>query len=171
MRITIIGAHGVGKSTLSKELSTALNLPIIHDVVVEAFKKGFEINENTPVETQFWLFARQLEEEKNTQQFIADKSLMDYSVYADVLFTDERVKSLLAEMVRKNINYDQVFYLPIEFAIEDDGLRSTNIDFQKRVDDRYRELISDWGIEHTVLTGSVEARINQALEKIKNSKI
>ena len=95
MRITIIGAHGVGKTTLSKKLSEQLNLPVIHDVVVEAFQKGFEINETTPFETQFWLFAKQLEVEKNTINFVADKCLIDYSVYADVLFDDDRVKSLL----------------------------------------------------------------------------
>jgi len=171
MRIAIIGAHGVGKTTLSKKLAASLDLPIIHDVVIEAFQKGFVINEKTPIETQFWLFARQLEEEKTTQSFVADKSLMDYSVYADVIFDDDRVKSLLSEMVKKNINYDYVFYLPIEFAIEDNGTRSTDIEFQKQVDNRYRQLIEDWTIDYTILSGSVETRLAQALKKIKNSNI
>jgi len=169
MRITIIGAHGVGKTNLSKKLSEQLNLPVIHDVVVEAFQKGFEINETTPFETQFWLFAKQLEVEKNTINFVADKCLIDYSVYADVLFDDDRVKSLLSEMIKKNIRYDYVFYLPIEFTIEDDGIRSTNIEFQKKVDERYLELIRDWSIDHTILTGSVEDRLSQAMAKIANS--
>jgi len=167
MKITIIGAHGVGKTTLSNELAKELNLPKIHDVVVEAFKKGFEINENTPPETQFWLFSRQLEEERLTDNFVADKCLMDYSVYADIIFEDDRLKSLLSEMVKKNINYDYIFYLPIEFEIEDDGIRSLDIDFQRKVDERYKKLLDDWQIKYSTLSGSVEDRLNLALSKIK----
>ena len=72
-------------------------------------------------------------------------------------------------MIKKNIRYDYVFYLPIEFTIEDDGIRSTNIEFQKKVDERYLELIRDWSIDHTILTGSVEDRLSQAMAKIANS--
>ena len=166
MRIAVIGAHGVGKTTLSKLLSKNLNIPVINDVVVEAYKKGFVINEQTPMETQFWLFSRQLEEEKNTPHFVADKCLMDYSVYADIIFDDERIKSLLREMTKNNISYDHIFYLPVEFAIEDDGVRSTNIEFQTAIDSRYRNLIDEWGIKYTVLTGSIENRLAAVLNLI-----
>jgi len=32
-----------------------LNLKVLPDIVVDAYKLGFEINENTPIETQIWL--------------------------------------------------------------------------------------------------------------------
>lgn len=166
MKIAIVGAHGVGKTTLSEKLAKYLNLPTIHDVAIEALDKGFEINENTPPETQFWLFARQLEEERLTKAFVADKCLMDYTVYADIIFDDDRLKSLLAEMIEKNAKYDYVFYLPIEFPIEDNGIRSTDVEFQKRVDERYRDLLNSWNIKHTTLSGSVEDRLKKALESL-----
>lgn len=167
MKIAIVGSHGVGKTTLSSKLSKILNLPIIPDVAVEAYKKGFAISENTPPEVQFWMFAKHLEYEKNLgENWIADKCLIDYSVYADVIFTDTRVTSLLSEMVSKNICYDLVFYLPIEFPIEDDGVRSLDPIFQKNVDDRYKRVLSQWNIPYISLTGSVEDRIRQAMNRL-----
>lgn len=166
MKIVIVGAHGVGKTTLSNRLAKELNLPTIHDVVIEAFEKGFEINENTPPETQFWLFARQLEEERLTKGFVADKCLMDYTVYADIIFDDDRLKSLLAEMIKKNIGYDYVFYLPIEFPIEDNKIRSLDPEFQKRVDQKYLKLLNDWEIDYTTISGSIEERLSNVLDKI-----
>ena len=146
-----------------------MDLPIIPDIVLEAHQKGFAINKNTPAETQFWLFAKQLELEKLTEKFIADKCLIDYSVYADVLFPDQRVKDLLSEMIRRNANYTHMFYLPIEFAIEDDGLRSTDPTFQKNIDDRYRQVLDDWGFKYEIVGGDIETRLKKILNIIKDN--
>lgn len=169
MKIAVVGSHGTGKSTLSQRLSEALDIPVIPDIVVEAHNKGFTINENTPLETQFWLFAKQLEFEKNFgESWIADKCLIDYSVYGDVLLQDQRAKELLAEMIRRNASYDLLFYLPVEFPVPEDGvLRSTDPVFRQKIDDRYQELLRQWEIEHYLITGSVEDRFEKAMEKIR----
>ena len=167
MKIAIVGSHGVGKSTLSKNLAKILNLPIIPDIVVEAYHKGFTINENTPLETQFWLFAKQLELERNfADHWIADKCLIDYSVYGDVLLSDQRAKELLSEMIQRNSQYDFVFYLPIEFPIEDDGIRSTDPQFQASVDSRFLEVLNAWGIKYYTVNGTVKQRLKRILEII-----
>lgn len=166
MRIAIVGAHGVGKTTLSQRLAQELNLPIIPDVVIEAFQKGFAISENTPPEVQFWLFSRQLELERLNEKFIADKCLMDYTVYADIIFSDERVKSLLAEMIKRNISYTHIFYLPIEFPLEDNGIRSLDPEFQRRVNERYLKILKDWRVSYETLNGGLEDRIKKALNFI-----
>lgn len=166
MRIAIAGAHGVGKTTLSNALKDNLALPILPDVAVEAFQKGFAISEQTPPEVQFWMFSRQLELEKSTKRFIADKCLIDYSVYADIIFADNRVKELLAEMVRKNIDYSHVLYLPIEIPLEDNGIRSLDPGFQKMVDERYLRKLDDWGISYDIIRGSKQDRLAAALSII-----
>ena len=172
MKIAIVGAHGVGKTTLSKLIAKEFNLPIIPDVVVEAQQKGFTINENTPLETQFWLFARQLELEKNMgDSWVADKCLIDYSVYADVLLPDDRAKTLLAEMISRNADYDYIFYLPIEFPIKADGIRSTDPVFQKNIADRYLTVLNNWGNKFHIVSGSVAERLTGVLRKIKGIKI
>lgn len=70
-------------------------------------------------------------------------------------------------MIKKNTNYDFVFYLPIEFPIEDDGIRSTDPEFQRKIDERYKNVLNEWDIKHEVISGSIEDRLQKILEKIK----
>lgn len=171
MKIAIAGSHGVGKTTFAKSLAEKLNLNYIPDIVrEEAVNKGFIINENTPPEVQLWLVMRQWELERNTPQpWIADKSLFDYLVYGNFILKDEKTKNLIRDLVRRNGIYDKVFYIPIEFAMEQDGLRSTNEEFRMAIDRHYKECLNDFGIKYITVSGSVENRINQALRVIESA--
>jgi nicotinamide riboside kinase len=169
MKITIAGSHGVGKTTFAKALAERLNFNYIHDVVrEEALKKGFVINENTPPEVQLWLVCRQWELENTTSEsWVADKSLFDYLIYGEIVLKNEDVKKIIREIVERNARYDFVFYLPIEFPMESDGIRSEDLKFQKNIDLLYKKCLKEFGIKYIVLSGSVEERINQALEYLK----
>ncbi|MFH1575526.1 MAG: ATP-binding protein [Candidatus Nealsonbacteria bacterium] len=170
MKIIVAGSHSVGKTTFAKALSEKLGLNYIYDVVrEEAVPKGFIINENTPPEIQFWLAARQWELETLTpQDWIADKSLFDYVVYGELVLKDEKVKEVIKELIERNAKYDFVFYLPIEFPMENDGVRSPDLGFQKNIDTRYRAYLDKLGVKYIILSGSVEDRVNQAISHIKN---
>jgi len=169
MKIAIAGAHGVGKTTFAKVLAEKLNFNYIHDIVrEEALNKGFVINENTSPEVQLWLVCRQWELENTTpENWVSDKSLFDYLVYGEIILKDERVKKVIRDIVKRNAHYDWVFYLPIEFQMELDGARSEDLEFQKNVDYRYRQCLKEFGIKYIVLSGSVQERVNQALEYLK----
>jgi nicotinamide riboside kinase len=169
MKIAIAGSHGTGKTTLAKSLAEKLKLNYIPDIVrEEAVKKGFIINENTPPEVQLWLVMRQWELEKNTpESWIADKSLFDYFIYGNLALKDEEVKKVIKGVIERNAKYDYVFYLPIEFPMEVDGLRSQNEEFRREVDNRYKAHLDGSGIKYITLSGSVENRINEALNRIK----
>ena len=169
MKIAIAGAHGVGKTTFAKALAKKLDFNYIHDIVrEEAVKKGFVINENTPPEVQTWLISRQWELERNTPQgWVADKSLLDYFVYGNIILKDQNVKNVVRDIVERNSRYDKVFYLPIEFPMEADGIRSNDLEFQKEVDGRYKECLKEFNIEYVALSGSVEERVNQAIKHLK----
>ncbi len=166
MKIAIGGSHGVGKNTLAKALAKRTGFNYIPDIVrEEALKKGFIINENTPPEVQLWLVSRQWELENITpESWVADKSLFDFLVYGEMVLKDENTVKVIREMVRRNANYDFVFYLPIEFSLELDGVRSEDLKFQKDVDSRYRKTLEKLGIKYIILSGSVENRVNRALE-------
>ena len=169
MRIVIAGSHGTGKTTLAKALAERLNLNYIPDIVrEEAAPKGFTINENTPMEVQMWLVSRQWELEKTTpESWIADKSLFDYFIYGGLVLEDKNVKEVIKDIVRRNAKYDFVFYLPIEFPMERDGLRSPDSKFHEKIDRRFKECLAEFGVKYTVLSGSVEERVNQAVNCIK----
>jgi len=168
MRITVAGSHGVGKTTFTKALAESLGFNYIHDIVrEEAAKKGFIINEDTPPEVQLWLVARQWELETTTPEgWVADKSLFDYIVYGELVLKDENVKGVIRDIVRRNARYDFVFYLPIEFPMEEDGVRSPDPGFQRDIDLRFKECLAEFGVKYIVLSGSVEERVKQALNHI-----
>ncbi len=168
MRIAICGAHGVGKTTISRILADEFNLEVLPDVAVIAYQKWFIINEETPIETQIWMTAKQLEYEKFTEKFVADKCIFDYHVYAVALGMHDHVNSITKMIALKNQSYNHVFYIHPEFPIEDDGVRSTNIEFQKSVDDYYKQFLIENDIPFTILTWSIEERKQLAISKINH---
>ena len=169
MKIAIAGAHGVGKTTFAKALAKRLGFNYIHDIVrEEATPKGFVINENTPSEVQLWLISRQWELEKNTPEtWVSDKSLFDYFVYGEIILKDKAIKKVIKNVVERNSDYNFVFYLPIEFPMEIDGIRSNDLEFQKEVDNRYKKYLEGLGKKYIVLSGSNEQRLEQAIKHLK----
>jgi nicotinamide riboside kinase len=170
MRVAIVGAHGVGKTTLAKALAVELGWEVIPDTAAEAYRKGFEVNENTPIENQLWILCKHLEYEKESQQcFIADKALYDNVVYSRNIFSDKAALKIIEDIVMKNAVYDVLLYIPIEIALEDDG-RSMNVDFQKSIDKQYTGFLTENNIDFVLVKGTVEERVQEA-KRIIQEKI
>ncbi len=168
MRIAIIGSHGVGKTTLSIKLSNHFGFARIPDIVREAHEKKFVINEETPPESQFWILSKMIELERNTPQpWIADKTLFDNIIYGNVILKDQKVKEVIADIVIKEARYDAMLYLPIEFAIADDGLRSLNSEFQAQIDRAFVEFLDKNNFQYHIVRGTIEERFQYALKIIK----
>lgn len=167
MKIAIVGAHGVGKTTLASELSKTLGYPILPDTASEAFKKGFVVNENTPPENQLWILTKQIEYERELQEhFIADKTLFDNIVYAQHIFDDEHLLIVIESIVKKLANYDLYIYLPIEIPLVADG-RSIDPIFQQKIDDTYVQLLQDLGITYHEVRGTIPERVDRALQLVQ----
>lgn len=67
----------------------------------------------------------------------------------------------LMSWAMKHIWYDHVFYIPIEFSLEQDGIRYSDLEFQK-LHDRETKLILDfYKIPYHVITGTIEERLDQ----------
>lgn len=168
MKIAIAGSHGTGKSTLGKALCEHFGFNFIPDVVPQAFRLKFPINESCPPETQMWILSKQLELERNTpEHWIMEKTLWDNVVYGSYSIKDKNVIKVIRNIVFSNHNYDLVLYLPIEFPIEDDGLRSLNVEFQKEIDKGLRKCFHKEKIKFYEISGNVKERISHSISLIE----
>jgi hypothetical protein len=200
MKIVVLGSHGTGKTTLTKRLygflkdsypmqiesvktgkeggEYRLSEPVgylhwtyLPEAPFEAVQRGFTMNEDTSLESEIWIIARQLELERRPAPWIADKCLIDILAYAKFLFTGEPELLKIAErMVQNNACYDLVLYLPTgEFPIEDDGLRSLDSSFQENIDKEIIGIMDNFGIDYHVLRGDKEERFAKAKQLVKES--
>ena len=165
MKIGVTGSHGTGKTTLSKLLAGKNNWRYLPESPLQAMTKGFPINEETPIETEIWIFAKQIEMETFTpESWVADKCLIDLLAYARYLMPKEKsLLETLTKIVKRNAVYDVVIYLPTgEFPIEDDGFRSTDPVFQEAIDKEITRIMREMNIEYHKIVGTREERLERA---------
>lgn len=190
MKIIILGSHGTGKTTLSRQLYNCLRQKheakkgekrklgevkwtFLPEAPKQASLVGFGIekkNKKTSLESEWWIIAKQLEMELLTPEpWLADKCLIDLLAYAYYLFPEEKdFLKVIHKIVKHNVGYDLVFYLPSgEFPIEDDGWRSLDPVFQKKIDEMILKIMSDMKIDYFILTGEPGERLGKAKEIIK----
>lgn len=187
-RIIFIGAHGTGKSTLAKELSSILSMPVVESVAREA-AKDFRILENECMissniperyrknayqkvlcSMSYWDFMRWVGAEVPCIMTRCPLDTIAYAMADDDITghtTSECLKVLQEDdKFRKALESSLFVYLPIEFGIEDDGVRPTDVEFQSRVDEAMHKLMNMFGILPQEVSGTVEERLNSILQHI-----
>jgi nicotinamide riboside kinase len=168
MKIVIIGAQGVGKTTLAGQINKHYpDFKILPEAARLAKEAGYNLDHTATIETEHWLIAKQIELESGEGKWVADRCGIDLLAYIEHLFSDEDslIEHATKTLVPRFGHYDVVLYLPSgEFAIEDDGLRSTDVKFQKAIDERIRHILERHKIPFIKIVGSPEDR----LERVKN---
>lgn len=185
MKIIILGSHGTGKTTLSRQIYNFLQKrhetkgrqkerlgkikwTFLSEAPKQASLVGFGIekkNKKTTLESEWWIIAKQLEMELLTPEpWIADKCLVDLLAYAYYLFPQEKdFLKAVHKVIKQNIDYDLVFYLPSgEFPIKDDGWRPLSPRFQKKIDKIILNIILDMKINYFTLVGNPRERLKKA---------
>ena len=172
MKIAIIGAQGVGKTTLAEQINKDYpDLKILPEAARLAKEIGYALDKTATIETEFWLIMKQIELENGESEWVADRSCIDLLAYIHHLFPEE---SALIEFATKTLvpefhNYDLVLYLPSgQFAIEDDGLRLTDLKFQQAIDWRIRDVLEKHKIPFVKIIGSPKERLAKVKNLLKN---
>jgi predicted ATPase len=176
MRFALTGSHGVGKTTLLQSLQDYLEYKDIKCLFnVSSARKikkaGMNINENG----DNYDIVQMIVESNHVSVFcennwFADRSVIDGYAYTEYLYHQNKVSHKVFDAILTQVNnflplYQEVFYIPIEFAIESDGVRQTDIEFQKAIDSIILDKIKEIrGNNFVSVTGSIEERS----KKIKN---
>lgn len=170
----MVGSQGTGKTSLANLLSKKLNIPIIQEVA-RNFKKE-QLNKNNPEypSIQKRILVAQIQEEKKHEDFISDRSSIDnlaYFIYgcSDKVSVSENMSYIYDAITNARL-YTHIFFLRPEFDIVDDNFRDCNISYQKDIDTTIYTILNIFNIKYYILTGSIEERIQKAMESIKNDR-
>ncbi|MDP9249535.1 MAG: ATP-binding protein [bacterium] len=172
MKIAITGAQGVGKTTLARQIQKDYpDFQILPEAARLALEAGHNLDHTATAETERWLIAKQIELESADNKWIADRCGIDLLAYIQHLFSEEPalIEFAAKTLVPRFSNYDLVLYLPSgQFAIEDDGVRTTDIKFQQAVDRKIRGVLEKHKIPFMEIVGSPEERLSQVKKLFKN---
>lgn len=174
MKVVFIGSHGTGKTTLCREMRKIDNNYKANDGVSRPIKKCKDriglsskdeqliINELTFFNWEFY---------KTVDNIFLTRSPLDCEVYSRVFGWED-----LAEECENRIREIDLFntedviwvYLPIEFELDNDGVRFMDEELQKSIDKEFKRLIKKYNINVFKVQGSIEKRVNKLKQIINN---
>jgi len=168
MRIAIVGAHRVGKSTLAEEL--LMNLPgyiLEMEPYYQLETSGHEFSEIPTAEDfieQFNYSARLVS--KSEGNVIFDRCVIDILAYLHVIVPGMNIQLLFEAAQSVIAGIDLLVFVPIE---EPDLIPCRQTDLPKlrsRVNNLLYDWIGDFGIEVIEVSGTLSNRRDQVLAKI-----
>ncbi len=180
-KIAIVGAHGVGKTTLAARLRSRLagqgfgTVRVAPEIPREicrlaADPEFYRRGKNNPLKQALLLFG-QLQSEQSSLPgdggvLICDRGVLDLWAYSKYLFGDEfraaGVLELYEGLVERSCrSYRMHFYVPVEFPPADDGVRESDSGFQAAIDKTIREFLEKYSVPHRRIAGTLEERCSR----------
>jgi len=184
MNITFTGPQCSGKTTLLKQMKQTRDIMDQYwyiDEVTRLVKREFsvDINEKGANDTtQLLIINKELENlfKYNYELWpgcrgvVHDRCLLDGLVFTEYFYEKKLVSQQVWSQAlhywnRYHSKYDIIFYPnPHEIKLEDDGERSTNIEFRNAIIEKYENYYLNqfqWKDRVVVLKGSIEDRLNR----------
>ena len=169
-RIALVGASSTGKTTVYELLKNKLpKYEFINESTRTVGSYGFPINEGGTSETQLAISSFHLEALIQPFNLVLDRCYMDLLVYSKFMdkISVETYNYISDTWKRVKDEYTHYVYFPIEFDSVDDGVRSVNEDWRKKIDAEFQEQLKGVREPYLIVTGSPMERLNQILEFIK----
>lgn len=167
MRIAILGAECTGKSTLAQALTSRLNTPNVPWVLAAEFLRDWcDQHQRTPNRTEQQTIAEAQVQRidaiaGNGASVVADTTALMTAIYSDVLFQDA---SLYAAALEHQRGYDLTLLTGTDLPWIADGFQRDGAAMQATIDRKLRSVLQLHKIDHTVIYGLGERRIQCALE-------
>ena len=169
-RIALVGASSTGKSTVFELLKSKLpKYEFINESTRTVASYGFPINEIGTSETQLAISSFHLEALLRPGNAIFDRCYMDLVVYSTFMDKISREAHNFIEDIWNRVKneYTHYIYFPIEFDSVDDGVRSVNEEWRKKVDREFQLLLEGVREPYLTVAGSPLQRVEQILSFIK----
>jgi thymidylate kinase len=183
MIISFSGAQSTGKTTLLKEMQELYPEFEYIPEVTRLVKRIYDlpINEEGGDLTQLAIISQHLHNillhHGKNHTVIMDRCSLDGVVYTQWLYEQGKV-NLQTVMTANNIFrqtielYDTIFYTnPRDVNIEDDGERSTDMQFRDEIIELFDFYMKDFKHKIIVLNGTVEERLQQIKQHLQKNNI
>lgn len=184
MIVVFTGAHGCGKSSLIEKLQSWDNVVCVNSVTrstISAKERRIDGVESLD-DAQYKILGNIIEAtndliEMNKKDpnkiYLVDRCVFDFVAYTRAFYERGNVSYQCLHTIEETVqniykNYDLVCYLPIEFAIVDDGVRSLDEELRKTVDNEIYRQIKASGVKYVKLSGSYEERIKTLQSYFEN---
>lgn len=175
MKVSITGSHSTGKTTLARAVAKILrkrgasSVGLINEVARRVIALGFPLNQDATIHSYLNYIWFQLKEERERVEkyVISDRSLVDLLGYIRTNNDTSIPKyfvSMLEELLwRESAYFDLYCYLPIEFPVQIDHVRPSDVEYHKAVDTSILQILQDYRLPYEHITGSMEDRCKQVL--------
>jgi nicotinamide riboside kinase len=172
MRIGLAGTMSVGKTTLVKALA---ELPQFKDYYVATERSkylrdlGIPLNTDSTLRGQFVFLA------ERASELLRDNVLTDRTIWDVCAFTlgatsidDFSKRDFVQSAMNLRNYYDLVIYVsPIGVEVEDNGVRTTDLDYRNKIDTVIRLSLEEFKPNKLIMVeGTTEQRIATILQNI-----
>ena len=179
LRIAFVGSSCVGKSTLARAVRNVFKLPLIEETVRTISEYAdidnvVNISNRERILLQISSILYQKFEESKYEEFVSDRSVLDYYAYFRTLcgdYANKKIQEYYYHWMEENIfNYSHIFVLTCDvLRVEGDGFRFEDNELNLKIDKFLLQYLNKYSIRyHIVKSEGFEDRVREVLEIIQN---
>jgi len=175
MKVSMTGSHSTGKTTLAHAVTKIIrkrgtsSVGLINEVARRVIAMGFPLNQDATIHSYLHYIWFQLKEERErVEEYVfSDRSLVDLLGYIRTNNDTNIPKyfvSMLEELLwRESTFFDLYCYLPVEFPLEIDHVRPSDVEYQKAVDTNIQQILQEYGLPYECITGPLDERCKKVV--------
>lgn len=187
--IVFYGASSTGKTTIINKIFPKFNAVItsnenigsatpaasrVESISRKIALSGGVINENVDTATQLEItFGNVAQIITNPAKFIlTERFLVDNLAYSKLGNVSSHVLDIHENFIDYFFNSPSIFkiipfYIPIEFGIAVDNVRSEDVEYQANIDLSIKLILEQFSIRYHILSGDVQERINSVCNVLR----
>lgn len=175
MILGLCGSHSTGKTTLLHVMKE--KYPELNIVTESARDCPYPLNEKTNMQSQEWIMRAQISKEMSyplESIVLTDRTTYDQLAYTKYAYdagniTFDQYDYIVKYLTTWGLLYDFVLYIPIEFDLVCDGVRSVDKEYQKQIDSFIQQAMKSYvgGHRYVEVKGSIEERCSKISEVIE----
>lgn len=180
MNIAIVGTHCTGKTTLiNRFIELFPEWKKIDSSTRRAVEFGLKINEEGDFLSQLYMISSDMKTFiesggiRKDLNLIFDRCFLDTYIYTSDMCYQSKCKYIISQICYEywdlmKKHFDFIFWVRPEFKIIGDGVRSIDVEFQKRIDSLFKKYFDSYLESNMILlSGSIEERLEIIKKVIK----